>query len=153
MANCIDVVRSYYIALDQRDVEKAGRYLSDDFRQYGSASESMGKHETLDVKRLLLAAMPDLKHALSNISEDGSVVTLTVQAGGRHTQPLDLSHMGMGIEKGVIPSSGRTIIFLPDDMKYTVLNGKIVSEQIVTPPTLYNGVNGFLHAFGIEGIG
>jgi hypothetical protein len=111
----------------------------------------MGKTQSLAAMRLLRAAMPDLQHALSKLSVDGPVVSVTVQAGGRHLAPLELADLGIGYNEGTVPASGRMIIFLPDDMKYTVVNGKIMMEDNVTPPKVYNGVNGFLQAIGFDG--
>lgn len=151
MESSIDVVRSYYIAVNQCNLEKAGQYLAEDFRRIGPTIQPMGKAETLQILQAMQTAMPDLKHALSSIDGQGPIVKVTVQAGGRHMQPLDLSSLGMGISEGVVPSSGRMIIFLPNDFEYTVVNGKITVERNVTPSTLFNGVNGFLQAIGYAG--
>ncbi len=151
MQSIVDIVRFYYFAIDRGDLVKAGQYLSDDFLSYGSRPGSLNKQEVLNVIHTLQTAMPDLKHALSNYSYEGSIVKITVQAGGRHLQPLDLSHLRLGIKGGVVPGSGRMIIFLPDDFEYTVVDGKITVERNVSPMTLHNGVNGFLSAIGFAG--
>jgi hypothetical protein len=144
----IDIVRSYYQAIDQGDLKQADQFLSDDFRRFGFTHEPMDKHETIDIVRRLQEAMPNFKHALSNLTEQGRTVKLTVQTGGRHTQPLDLSYLGMGISEGIVPSSGRMIIFEPNDLEFTVINGKITAEHDVTTAKHFNGVAGFLQAIG-----
>jgi hypothetical protein len=149
MRTVVEIVQSFYVALDQGDLTKAGEHLADDFQSFGAAGQALTKPEKLDVVRRLQEAMPNLKHALSNIRSDGPVVKLTIQAGGRHTRPLDLSHLGMGIKDGTVPGSGRMIIFQPELYEYTIAQGKIKTERVVTPATAYNGVTGFLSALGV----
>lgn len=151
MQSIVDIVRFYYFALDRGDLVKAGLYLSDDFLSYGSRPGSLNKREALNVIHTLQTAMPDLKHALSNFSYEGSLVRITVQAGGRHVRPLDLSHLRLGIKEGIVPGSGKMIIFLPENYEYTVEDGKITVERNVSPITIYGGVNGFLNAIGFAG--
>ena len=149
MQPVIDVVRSFYIAIDQGDLSKAGQYLSVDFQSAGLSSETLGKQERLDVVGRLQEAIPNLKHALSDMTYEGAVVKLTVQAGGRHTRPLDLSNLRMGIKEGIVPGSGKMIIFQPDRFEYTISQGKIRAERLVTPASGHSGVNGFLSALGV----
>ena len=147
MLTDMEVVRAFYVAVDSGNLEKAGQLLSDDFKLFGPPPGWVGKHEALEQLGVLKDALPDLKHALSNIRSEGGVVMLTAQAGGRHTGPLDLPNLGMGM--GIIPASGRMIIFPPDYYEFTVAQGKITSERNVTPITPYSGVDGFLKAVGI----
>ena len=147
MQTDMEIVRSFYIALDSGNLEKAGQLLSDDFKQFGIAPGWLGKQEALNMLSLLKAALPDLSHAISNIRSEGGVVMLTAQAGGRHTGPLDLPNLGIGV--GIIPASGRMLIFPPDQYEFTVANGKITSERNVTPITPNSGVDGFLKTVGI----
>jgi hypothetical protein len=149
MQNDMEIVRSFYVALDSGNLEKASQFLSDDFRMFGTTTGWVGKREALEMLSLLKAALPDLSHALSNIRTEGGMVMLTAQAGGRHTGPLDLPNLGMGL--GVVPASGRMVIFPPDQYEFTVAHGKITSERNVTPITPYSGVDGFLKAVGISG--
>jgi hypothetical protein len=147
MQTDMEIVRAYYSAVDSGNLDKASQLLSDDFKLFGSASGWVGKQEALELLNLLKTALPDLRHALSNIRSEGGVVMLTAQGGGRHTGPLDLPNLGMGL--GVVPASGRMIIFPPDQYEYTVSQGKITSERNVTPITPNSGVDGFLKAVGI----
>ena len=147
MLSDMEVVRAFYVAVDSGNLEKAGQLLSDDFKLFGTTPGWVGKHETLEMLTLLKTALPDLRHALSNIRSEGGVVMLTAQGGGRHTGPLDLPNLGMGV--GIIPASGRMIIFPPDHYEFTVSHGKITSERNVTPITPHSGVDGFLRAVGV----
>lgn len=140
-----EVVRSYYSAIDAGNIEKAGQFLSDDFKMLGTEPRTMDKEETLEIISNLKAGFPDLKYALSNIHADHGVVTLTAQAGGRHTQPLDLSNLGMGL----LPESGKMIIFPPNQYEYTVASGKITVERNITPTTAFTGMSGFLRELGV----
>lgn len=149
MQNDMEIVRSFYVALDSGNLEKASQFLSDDFRMFGTNTGWVGKREALEMLSLLKTALPDLSHALSNIRTEGGIVMLTAQAGGRHTGPLDLPNLGMGL--GVVPASGRMVIFPPDQYEFTVAHGQITSERNVTPITPYSGVDGFLKAVGISG--
>jgi hypothetical protein len=55
----------------------------------------------------------------------------------------------MGIKEGVVPGSGKMIIFQPDRFEYTISHGKIRAERLVTPASGHSGVNGFLSALGV----
>ena len=149
MQTDMEIVRAFYIAVDSGNLEKAGQLLSDDFKSFGTPRGCIDKHETLETWGHLQAALPNLSHALSNIRTEGGVVMLTAQAGGRHTGPLDLPNLGMGV--GIIPASGRMVIFPPDHYEFTVSHEKITTERNVTPITPYSGVDGFLKAVGIPG--
>lgn len=149
MQTDMEIVRAFYIAVDSGNLEKAGQLLSDDFKLFGTSPGWIGKRETLEMLSNLKAALPNLTHALSNIRSEGGVVMLTAQAGGRHTGPLDLQNLRMGVE--IIPASGRMVIFPPDHYEFTVSHGKITSERNVTPITPYSGMDGFLKAVGVSG--
>lgn len=147
MLNDMEIVRSYYVALDSGNLDQAGQFLSEDFRMFETATGWVGKNQALEMLSLIKTALPDLKHALSNIRSEGGIVMLTAQAGGRHNGPLDLPNLGMGL--GVVPATGRMVIFPPDQYEFTVAHGKITSERNVTPITPYSGVAGFLKAVGV----
>jgi hypothetical protein len=146
-----DIVRSYYLSIDHSELEKAALFLSDDFRKLRPGANSLSKPEALRVVRSLKTAMPDLKYILSSMETEGQLVRVTVQAGGRHLNALQLSDLEMGIPSAIVPGSGRMIIFLPNRFEYCISNGQIVSEKDITPPTQFNGVTGFLHAIGYAG--
>ena len=68
----------------------------------------MDKDAMLGMISNLKAALPNLKHSLSNIRGDENVVKLTVQLSGINSGELDLRKMGMG----VIPRSQKFIHLL-----------------------------------------
>ncbi len=61
---------------------------------------------------------------------------------GTHTGDLDMSPLGVG----VIPASGKHIVWPDADVKITVEGGKIVQEE---PHGDYRGLAAFLEPLGV----
>ena len=144
MQSNIEIVQAYYLAVNSGLWDKVGQLLSDNFTLTGFLPETVDKKGALDMLAIFRGALPDLRHTVSNIYTQGSVVKLTSQSGGRHMKELDLSSVGAG----VFPSSGRFVIFPSKEYEYTVKDGQITSEREVTPPSPNSGRIGILKTLG-----
>jgi predicted ester cyclase len=116
------------------DLETTEAILSDDFQSVDrDGNVLMDKEGFLGMNRTMVAALPDIKWVRSDIREEGDSVIMSGHFEGTFTSDLDLSAMGMG----VIPASGKEIVWPKMSVKYEVEGEKIVREQS------YGDVSGF----------
>lgn len=144
--NPIELVKSYFAALDSSDMSRAGNYLSDQYQMVDFLTQPLDQAGMLDLLRLLKVAMPNLQHSLSNIRMEENVVKLTVQLSGTNSGHLDLRSLGIG----VVPRSQKFLIFPNADYEISVRNGKITTERDVSPPSQFRRMSGMLKTFGVN---
>ena len=142
----IETVKAYFAALDSSDAERVDQYLAEDYQLVDFTPRPMGKEARLALVQQLKAALPDLKHSLSNFSVDKNVVKLTVQLSGTNSGNLDLREMGIG----VVPRTHKFIIFPNGTYEFTIKDGKITTERDVSPVSPNRRMSGMLKALGIN---
>jgi hypothetical protein len=142
----IEIVKAYFAALDSKDMEQAGQYLSDAYQLVDFTPQPMGKEARFEMLSLFKAAMPNLAHSLSNIRLEGPTVRLTVQLSGSNSADLDLRKLRIG----VVPCSRKFIIFPNGDYEFTLNNGKITTEKDVSPISPNRRMSGMLKALGVN---
>jgi predicted ester cyclase len=142
----MDIVKAYYAALDADDMDLVNQYLSADYQLVDFVSQSMDRESMLAMVRLFKDAMPNLRHSLSNLRVEGSVVKMTVQLSGNNSGHLDLRSMGIG----VVPRSDRFIIFPNGNFEYTVKGEKIVLQRDVSPISPNRRMSGMIKAMGVN---
>jgi len=142
----IEVVKAYFAALDSADINQADRYLSDQYQLVDFTSQPMDKEAMFGMINLFRAALPNLKHSLSNMRMDENVVKVTVQRSGTNSGHLDLRGFGIG----VVARTNKFIIFPNGNYEFTVKNGKITVERDVSPMSPSRRVPGILQAMGVS---
>ena len=142
----IEIVKAYFAALDSTDIEQVDQYLSEHYQLVDFTPQPMDKNAMLGMIRNLKAALPNLKHSLSNIQGDETVVKLTVQLSGTNSGQLDLRNMGIG----VIPCTEKFIIFPNGNYEFTIKSGKITIERDVSPISPNRRLSGMLKALGVN---
>jgi hypothetical protein len=140
----IEIVMAYFHALDSSDMDQAELFLAENYQLVDFMSRPMDKEAMLDLIRLLKAAMPNLKHSLSNFRVEENVVKVTVQRSGTNSSHLDLRKMGIG----VIPRTNKFIIFPNANYEFSVKDGKITTERDVSPLSPNRRMSGLLKALG-----
>ena len=103
----------------------------------------MNRDAYIGMARLLLSSFTDFKWVLRDLRQVGDSVIMSGHFEGRHTGDLDLSAMGAG----VIPASGKMVVWPEASVEYKVQGDKIVSEKA------YGGNSGpeaFLEALGLK---
>jgi hypothetical protein len=140
----VDIIKAYYVALDSADMEQVDQYLSDQFLLVDFSKQPMDRNALLEMLGLFKVALPNLKHSLSNIREEGNVVKLTVQLAGTNSANLDLRKMGIGI----IPRSQKFIIFPNGNYEFTLVDQKITLARDVSPQSPQRRMSGMLRAMG-----
>jgi ketosteroid isomerase-like protein len=128
------------LALDKEisggDLDKAGQYMSDEFKFTGVGPKAFTKAETLGVWGVLRAAMPDFNHNLRNLRESGSIVYGTVEVTGTHKGTLAVPH------GPTIPASGRRVQNPLERVAITVRDGKVTEWAVESVPG--GGIGGII---------
>jgi predicted ester cyclase len=140
MTNKLDVVKAYN---DTEDLNASRAYLSDDFQSVDKDGKVvMNKEAYIGMGHMLLASLPDFRFVRSDLRQEGDYVIMTGHFQGTHKADLDLSAMGLG----VIPASGKEIVWPEVSVKFTVEGGKIVREE---PYGELDGMKAFLMGLGV----
>jgi hypothetical protein len=142
--NALDIVNAYYAVLDTEGITTAAQWMTDDFKFFMGAPQPLDKRTFIGAMRLLLTALPDLKHTLSDIQVQDSSVTLTEHLLGTHTGIWDGSAFGAP----VIQPSGRVVALSPAQLEFTVVGDRITQTRDLTPPSPESGLSGLLKALG-----
>jgi predicted ester cyclase len=142
----IDVVKDWYKkswANPPASVtETDAVYLADDFKSYDeNGNVMMNKEAMIGMTHLMFAAFKDFRAVYEDVREDGDAVLVTFHFEGTHTGDLDLSAMGFG----VVPPSGKKIVWPQGVSKFMVKDGKIASDITVS-----GGMESFFEPLGIK---
>lgn len=144
--NKMTIVRAFFEALDSNDMSQVDQYLSEDFQVVDFAPQPMDRNALLELLTQLKKGLPNLRHSLSNLRVEGSVVKLTVQLSGTNSDRIDLRHMGIG----VIPSSRKFIIFPNGNFEISIQDDKITLLRDVSPNSPSRRMSGMLRALGVN---
>jgi hypothetical protein len=143
MGSNLDTVREWQnLAAD--DVAGRGVYLSDDFVSVDAEGNVvLTKESWTGMFHMLLASFPDWRYVTSNLRQEGDAVLMTGHFEGKFTGDLDMSAMGMG----VIPATGKDIVWDDTDQKITVVDGKVAKFE---PHGHAGGMGSFLKGLGVD---
>lgn len=127
MNSKLDVVKNYLDAAwanpPSSVMEAIATTFSDDFQSVDEdGNVVMNKEAYMGMVQLLYSALNDLNWMLGDLREADDGVLMSGHFEGTHTGDLDLSAMGMG----VIPASGKRIVWDDATVRWTVEGGKIV---------------------------
>ena len=147
MGKAMDVYKAFFDAAWSNPpsslAEADATYLSDDFHSFDSdGNPVMDRAGYAAMGQLLASAFTDFKFVVREYHEEGDTVTLTGHFEGTHTSPLDLSPMGLG----VVPASGRMIVWPEAHEVFTIRDGKIASARDLGE----GGIPEFLAALGVK---
>jgi predicted ester cyclase len=146
MTNNADVVRAWqeesWADPPSSNAEAADKYFADDYTSVDKAGNVvMDKNAFVGMAPMLFKAFPDMSGVVSDVHEDGDDVIMTFHFEGTHQGELDLSPMGLG----VIPPSGKRIVWPDAQSRYRVREGRIVQEQQIS-----SGFGWFLAPLGVD---
>jgi hypothetical protein len=137
-------VNAYYTAGDAEGITAAAHLMTDDFKFFMGAPQPLDKRAFIGAMSLLLTALPDLKHTLSDIQVQDNIVTLTELLIGTHTGIWN----GAALGAPVIPPSGRVVTLPPYQLEFTVRGDKITQTRDLTSPSPETGLPGLLKVLG-----
>jgi predicted ester cyclase len=125
-------------------IEANQAYFADDFQSLDKdGNVLMNKEAYLGMAHLLLSAFTDFKWVRSDLRQEGDGVIMSGHFEGRHTGDLDLSAMGVG----VVPASGKMIVWPQASVEYKVAGDKIISEK---PHGGASGMEAMLAPLGVK---
>jgi hypothetical protein len=148
MSSNVDYLRAYLdevLATETPEaaMELAERQFSDDFQNLDNdGNVLMDKAGYLGFGHLMFASFENMKFLYSDLREEGDDVIVNGHWEGKFAGDLDLSAMGMG----VIPASGKKIIWPEGSSKWKVEGDKIVSIQELSG----GGIGEFLAPLGVK---
>lgn len=121
MTSKLDIVKAL---VRGNSLETADKYLADDFKNLDrEGNVVMDRAAYFGLATLMYAAFDDFNYVATNVRQEGDDILMTGHLEGRHVNDFDLSAMGLG----VIPATGRKIVW-PDSTDRVVVEGdKIVS--------------------------
>lgn len=147
MTGKFDVVKTY---LDEAWAnppsslaEVGATTLSDDFQNVDEdGNEVMNKETYIGMSQLLFASFAGFRWVLRDLREVDDGVLMSGHFEGTHTGDLDLSAMGVG----VVPASGKKVVWEDVTVKWLVDGDKIVREE---PYAGASGMEAFLAPLGV----
>ena len=126
MASDLEVIQQW-LDTAASDLYAAQDYFANDFQWVQADGTVMDRAAYLGMANLLLSAIPDLKHVVSEVRDEDGSILLVSHFEGTHENDLDLSALGMG----VFPASGRKIVFPEGTARLSVRDDKIIRlEQV-----------------------
>jgi predicted ester cyclase len=146
MASKKDVVKAYYenswTNPPASILEAMEKYISDDFQSLDKdGNVVMTKQVLVGMTQLLAGAFKDFKAVYHELREEGDGVFSSFHFEGTQTGDFDLSAMGLG----VVPASGKRIVWPEASTIWMVEGDKIVSEREVS-----GGMEWFLAPLGVK---
>ena len=145
MTSKSDVIKAYYDAAwadpPLSFMEAANTYFSDDFQSLDKdGNVVMNKEMFVGMGQLLMAAFSDFNAVYHDLREEDDGVIMTFHFEGTHIGDLDLSAMGLG----VVPASGKRVVWPEASTKFKVEGDKIVGEEEISA-----GMARFLAPLGV----
>lgn len=118
--------------------------FSDDFQQLDvNGNVGMNKEMYVGGGLMMAAAFDGFTWVLSDLREAQDGVIMTGHFEGTHTADLDMSAFGAG----VIPASGKKVVWPEASLKWVVEGGKIVREEALDESS---SIEAFLAALGVS---
>jgi hypothetical protein len=146
----IDIVKRYHDSAwadpQSGTLSEASReMLADDFQSLDEdGNVQMDKATYIAMSELMLGSFDDLTYVRTDLTESGDDSALmTGHFEGTHTGDFDLSAMGLG----VIPASGKKIVWPDATIKWIVKDDKIVGNENAGGSA---GLEGFLAPLGVK---
>jgi hypothetical protein len=147
MSSKVDVWKEYYEASwtnpPSSVIEANETYLSDNFQSLDKDGNVVANKEAqVGLTQLLVNAFKDFKGYYSDVREEGDSAIVSSHFEGTHTGDLDLTAMGLG----VIPASGKKIVWPEVTNEFKIEDDKIVS---IKPYGDSGGMESFLAPLGV----
>jgi predicted ester cyclase len=139
-----DVVLQLLHALEEKDYDRAARFLSNDFTFSGPTPKPVDGKEFIEVHRHLLQAIPDWRFNFNVVKEGEDEVTGRVHITGTHTRDLTLPVMP---NLGTINATGKKISLPEEKVHIKTKGNKITRFNVDAIPK--GGVMGILSQMGV----
>lgn len=143
MTNKIEHLKAWSAAVNANPLSPTNaNYFSDNFQNLDKDGKVvMNKEMYIGMSQLVHTAFKDFKEVWDDLREEGDSVIASFHFEGTQTGDLDLSALGLG----VIPASGKKIVWPVASAKFTFENDKLASIQEIT-----GGTEWFLAPLGVK---
>jgi hypothetical protein len=146
MNSKIDVINAWvkesWVNPPASNKEASEKYLSDDFVNIDREGNVIANKEAyIAISQASAASFTGFKAVVSDLQEVGDGVIMTNHFEGTHTGDFDLSAVGLG----VIPASGKKIVWPDAKSKFTVEGNKITGIREIS-----GGIEWFLAPLGVK---
>lgn len=146
MASKLDVVKAFFDMANTNspasNMDAIATYMADDFQSLDKdGNVVMNKDVLIGMTQLIFVAFKDFKSVYSDLREEDDGVIVSSHFEGTHTGDFDLSAMGLG----VLPASGKRIVWPETTAKWKVEGGKIIGEEVIS-----GGMEWFLAPLGVK---
>ena len=145
MSSLLDIARAYTEIISVGgDIDAMADFFSDDFQNFDKDGKAvLDKEGLLAMGRMMRPSFTDYGFVLAELRQEDDFVIMTGHFEGILSSDLDLSAMGLG----VIPASGKKIVWPEASAKLTFEGDKIVRME---PYAGAAGLRAFLAALGVE---
>lgn len=146
MTSKVEILSAYYDETwsnPPSSIKEAGdTYLSEDFQNLDRDGNVLLSREAyIGLSQLMAASFEGFKAVYSDLREVDDGVIATFHFEGTHARDLDMSAMGLG----VIPASGKKLVWQDASAKFMVEGDKIVGIQDIS-----GGMEWFLAPLGVK---
>lgn len=124
-------LRDSYTAIEQKDFARFASHLSDNCIDYGAGPEPVrGKEAVINMMKSIFNAFSDVKITVEDIAVSGNKYYIKNTLTAKHTGPL----------LGMIPATGKDIVWSDVDIVEVDKNGKCVAHWVNNPNALLEQV-------------
>ncbi len=140
-----DIVLELLHALEEKDYDRAARFLSNDFTFSGPTPKPVDSKEFIEVHRQMFKAVPDWRFNFNVLKEDENEVTGRVHITGTHTGDLKLPILP---NLGTIHATGKRISLPEERVQIRLKGSKIGRFNVEAVPN--GGIKGILSQIGVD---
>ena len=145
--NAREIVQALFDSVQRGDFQKARFLVSNDCQFRDGSAEPIKREAWMGINKSLKKAFPNLDyhfHVDRVDGLDGSVVKISAELKGTHSEVLDLTSVGLG----VTPATNKSFATPREHGKVTIKGGKVASW--VVEPMEGGGLIGILGQLGIS---
>ena len=145
-----ELVTAFMEALEAKQFDKAGTYLSDNFQYSGSTPLPLDKDKFISYSSALATGMPNLSYHFHDIREvveslgEGNRVRATIQITGTQTNSFIIVPLGLP----PIPQTNKSVLLPEEHWDYAVKGDTIAFIRVENVSG--GGIGGILQQLGID---
>ena len=142
--NNLELAKDFLSSIEQKKFDHVEELIDDQFSFRGPVPEPTNKEGFLEMHRALLDGLSDFKYNLTELKEEGDVVTGKIEISAKHTAPLDLAFM----DGPVVEATQKEIKLPQESFTSRIKEGKVLEITSATPEN--GGLKALLKEIGAE---
>ena len=140
-----DIVLELLHALEEKDYDRAARFLTNGFTFSGATPRAMNREECIELHRHLSQAIPDWRFNFTVVEEDENEITCRGHITGTHTRDLTLP---MIPNLGTVQATGKKISLPRSKVQFYLKDNKVSRWSVESVPL--GGLMGLLEQVGVD---